>query len=152
MPDWCQALDRRAECVWRGGRARRGGNEGPGQPLGASPASLLPRTVPGTQGLGRGVNATCACLLGRSPAAPPTSAACRSTYPRLPCPVGRGGRGVGWFRSEVTGRASVLTHTKAKLGWLVSSPESQKSRAVLTWPGMAQDIHGYCSDLCSLLF
>lgn len=34
-------------------------------------------------------------LQGRSQSAPPTRAACRSSYPHPPCPGGRGGGGVG---------------------------------------------------------
>ena len=34
-------------------------------------------------------------LRGRSQSAPPMRAACRSSYPHPPCPVGRGGGGVG---------------------------------------------------------
>lgn len=101
---------------------------------------LLPHCAaghPGTQALRRGSETTPAYLLGRSQSVPPTSAACRSSCPLPPFPVGRGGGKVGWVWSglglgaEGTGRASVSA-SRAKPGWLVSSPRvSQRTRAVL---------------------
>lgn len=66
-----------------------GGNEGPRQPLLVSPCLVVATDIPRSP-----ETVKVQYLLGRSQSAPPTSTACRSSYPHPPCPVGRSGGGV----------------------------------------------------------
>lgn len=109
------------------------------------PAYCCCRSSPELRSWGGGANTTWTYLPGRSQSAPPTSVACRSSYPPPPCPVwerqGWGGlvlvKAGPWKRSH--GQTLCLdSQGQARVACQLLQG-SQRSWAVLSWPGVIQD-------------